>query len=82
MRGPMRQRESDMARDESTGPREATTVNRRSALRALGGVGAAAASGPLTLGEAAAAPSDARRSKARFKPDAAQVQTFYRVNKY
>ncbi|MBK9083041.1 MAG: hypothetical protein IPL88_13645 [Rhizobiales bacterium] len=69
-----------MARDESAPRADGPRVNRRSALRAIG---AAAASVPLAAGEAAAqSASDTRKTKARFKADAADVQTFYRVNRY
>lgn len=61
--------------------RDASGVSRRSALRAVGVGAAAAATAPFAAGEAAAQSTDARR-KARFKTDAEQVKTFYRVNKY
>lgn len=70
-----------MARDDSADRRAATGLNRRSALRALGGATAVAATAPIA-GEAAAQTSDARRSKARFKADSEAVKTFYRVNRY
>lgn len=61
--------------------RDAKGVSRRSALRAVGAATAAAATAPLGASEAAAQSGDTRR-KARFKADAEQVKTFYRVNKY
>ena len=69
-----------MARDESAPRADGPGINRRSALRAIG---AAAAAAPLAAGEAAAqSASETRKTKARFKADAAEVQTFYRVNRY
>ena len=68
-----------MARDESAPRADGPGINRRSALRAIG----AAAAVPLAAGEAAAqSASDTPKTKARFKADAAEVQTFYRVNRY
>ncbi|MBL8590934.1 MAG: hypothetical protein JNK46_20550 [Methylobacteriaceae bacterium] len=70
-----------MARDDSADRRAATGLNRRSALRALGGATAAAATAPVA-GEAMAQSADARRAKPRFKADSDAVKTFYRVNRY
>ncbi|QLP97995.1 MAG: hypothetical protein HZY79_12300 [Rhodoblastus sp.] len=56
-------------------------LRRRNALKAIGAGATLAATAPLA-GEAQAASSRVRQAKARFQPDAAEVQTFYRVNKY
>lgn len=55
-------------------------MRRRTALKAMGAGAALAAAAPF--GEAQAAPSGVRQVKARFQPDAAEVKTFYRVNRY
>jgi len=56
-------------------------LRRRTALKAIGAGAALAAAAPLS-GEAQAASSKVKQTKARFQPDAAEVKTFYRVNKY
>lgn len=69
-------------------PTEPATLNdaapanprRRAALKAMGAGAALAAAAPF--GEAEAAPSSVRQVKARFQPDAPEVKTFYRVNRY
>lgn len=61
--------------------RDAKGVSRRSALRAVGVGAAAAATAPLAAGDAAAQAAGGK-TKARFKADAEQVKTYYRVNKY
>jgi hypothetical protein len=61
-----------------------TKVGRRDFLRALGaGAGVAVtAAGPLaSTGKADSETNDEKR-KARYKPDSAEVKTFYRVNRY
>lgn len=71
-----------MARDEhapNASPR--VDLRRRTALKAMGAGAALAATAPLA-GEAQAASSSVRQIKARFQPDAPEVKTFYRVNKY
>jgi hypothetical protein len=60
---------------------EAVNLRRRGALKAMGAGAALAATAPLA-GEAQAASSDVRKIPARFQPDAQEVRTFYRVNKY
>ena len=58
---------------------------RRDVLRALGfGAGAAAAVAGVPLVEPAAAQgeSDAEKRKARYQPNSADVQNYYRVNRY
>jgi hypothetical protein len=61
-----------------------TKLGRRDFLRALGaGAGVAvAASGPLAGAAAADTESNDEKRKARYKPDSAEVKTFYRVNRY
>jgi hypothetical protein len=58
-------------------------LGRRDFLRAVGaGAGlAVTAAAPLAT-EAAAAESDADKKKARYRADSAEVQTFYKVNRY
>jgi hypothetical protein len=60
-----------------------TKLGRRDFLRAMGaGAGlAVTAAAPLAT-EAAAAESDAEKKKARYKANSADVQTFYKVNRY
>ena len=58
-------------------------LGRRDFLRAMGaGAGlAVTAAAPLAT-EAAAAESDAEKKKARYKANSADVQTYYKVNRY
>ena len=58
-------------------------LGRRDFLRAMGaGAGlAVTAAAPLAT-EAAAAESDAEKKKARYNANSADVQTFYKVNRY
>jgi len=62
------------------------SVRRRDFLRTLGfGAGAAAAvtaSAPLVEPAAAQTESDAEKRKARYQPNSADVQSYYRVNRY
>jgi hypothetical protein len=62
---------------------EKSKVARRDVLRAMGaGAGLAVTAGaPLATG-AAAAESDADKKKARYQANSADVQTFYKVNRY
>jgi hypothetical protein len=64
--------------------RKASNVGRREFLRTLGvGTAAAAASAPLVGGPAAAdTETNDEKRKARYQPNSASVQTFYRVNRY
>jgi hypothetical protein len=59
-------------------------VGRRNFLRALGaGAGAAVtASGPLIQPAAAAGETADEKRKARYQGDSADVQAYYRVNRY
>ncbi len=60
------------------------TIGRRQLLRTgLTGVIATAAASALEIGTAVAdTETDADKRKARFKADSAEVQNFYRVNRY
>jgi sugar (pentulose or hexulose) kinase len=61
------------------------SLRRRDVLRAIGvGTGAAAMATSLALVEPAAAQgvSDAEKRKARYQPNSADVQNYYRVNRY
>jgi hypothetical protein len=62
---------------------EKSKVGRRDFLRAMGaGAGlAVTAAAPLAT-ETAAAESDADKKKARYQANSADVQTFYKVNRY
>lgn len=63
--------------------RKASGLGRREFLRTLGvGTAAAAASTPLVGPAAADTESNDVKRKARYQPNSAQVQTFYRVNRY
>jgi hypothetical protein len=58
-------------------------MGRRGFLRTLGiGTAAAAAGGPLLGPAAADTESSDEKRKARYQPNSASVQTFYRVNRY
>ena len=67
--------------DQAPKPQTGVSLRRRAALKAMGAGAALAATAPIA-GEAQAATSKVRQVKARFQPDAAEVRTFYRVNKY
>ena len=59
------------------------TLRRREFLRALGvGTVVAAASGPLSGEAHADTETNDEKRKARYQPNSAEVQTFYRVNRY
>jgi hypothetical protein len=61
-----------------------TKVGRRDFLRALGaGAGVAVtAAAPLATEAMADSENNDEKKKARYKADSAEVQTFYRVNRY
>ena len=61
-----------------------TKVGRRDFLRALGaGAGVVVtAAGPLATAAQADSETNDEKRKARYKPDSAEVKTFYRVNRY
>jgi len=72
------------ARQEDKSAKE-QSPRRRDVLRALGfGAGAAVAVAGVPLVEPAAAQgvSDAEKRKARYQPNSADVQNYYRVNRY
>lgn len=59
------------------------TLGRREFLRTLGaGTAAVAASGPLAGEARADTETNDEKRKARYQPNSAEVQTFYRVNRY
>jgi hypothetical protein len=59
-----------------------TTLGRREFLRAFG-VGAAAATGaPIATEAKADSENNDEKRKARYQANSAEVQTFYRVNRY
>jgi sugar (pentulose or hexulose) kinase len=59
------------------------SVRRRDVLRVLGVAAGAAVAGSSTLVEPAAAQvSNDEKRKARYQPNSADVQNFYRVNRY
>ncbi|HEY7664257.1 MAG TPA: twin-arginine translocation signal domain-containing protein [Xanthobacteraceae bacterium] len=60
------------------------TLGRREFLRTLGAgaTAAAAAVGPLAGEARADAESNDAKRKARYQANSAEVQTFYRVNRY
>jgi hypothetical protein len=60
---------------------EGVNLRRRGALKAIG-AGALAAAAPMSAAQAQTAAADVKRLPARFQPNAAEVQTYYRVNKY
>jgi hypothetical protein len=64
--------------------RDNTKVGRRDFLRAIGaGAGVAvAAAAPLATAAKADNESNEEKRKARYKANSAEVQTFYRVNRY
>jgi hypothetical protein len=58
-------------------------LGRRDFLRAIGaGAGVAVTAAAPLATEAAASESDADKKKARYKANSADVQTFYKVNRY
>jgi hypothetical protein len=58
-------------------------IGRREFLRTLGvGTAAAAASGPLAVDAHADTENNDEKRKARYQPNSAEVQTYYRVNRY
>jgi hypothetical protein len=58
-------------------------IGRRDVVRALIGAASAAAASAAPLAPAAAdTESDSEKRKARYRADAPDVETFYRVNRY
>ena len=63
--------------------RKASELGRREFLRTLGvGTAAAAATVPFAGPAVADTESNDEKRKARYQPNSASVQTFYRVNRY
>jgi len=63
--------------------RKASELGRREFLRTLGvGTAAAAATVPFAGPAVADTESADEKRKARYQPNSASVQTFYRVNRY
>jgi sugar (pentulose or hexulose) kinase len=59
------------------------SVRRRDVLRAIGvGAGAAVAASSTLVEPAAAQVSNDEKRKARYQPNSADVQNYYRVNRY
>ena len=59
------------------------SVRRRDVLRALGvGAGAAVATSSALVEPAAAQVSNDEKRKSRYQPNSADVQNYYRVNRY
>lgn len=66
-----------------TKKRPENRLDRRGFLQAgLGGATVAATAGAAGVAPAAAAESDTQKLKARYQPNAANVQNYYRVNRY
>jgi len=62
---------------------EKEKLGRRDFLRAMGvGAGLAVAAGAPLATEAVAAESDADKRKARYQANSADVQSYYRTNRY
>ena len=64
-----------------------TALGRRDVLRAIGvgagvGAGLAATAAPLATTAKADTESNDEKRKPRYQADSAEVQTFYRVNRY
>ncbi|ARQ02492.1 secreted protein [Pseudorhodoplanes sinuspersici] len=61
-----------------------TAIGRRDVLRVLGaGAGAAVtAAAPLATPAQADSETTDQKRKARYQPNSAEIQTFYRVNRY
>jgi len=57
-------------------------VGRRNVIRALAGVAVAAAANTPLVPAAGDSENSSQTSKARYRPDSPEVQTFYRVNRY
>ena len=59
------------------------TLNRRGFLRAgVGSASAAAVAVAAPATQAVAAESDADKKKARYQPNSANIQAYYRTNRY
>jgi H+/Cl- antiporter ClcA len=62
---------------------EKSKLGRRDFLRAIGaGAGVAVAAAAPLASEAVASETDAEKKQARYQANSADVQTFYKVNRY
>jgi hypothetical protein len=62
---------------------EKSKLGRRDFLRAIGaGAGVAVATAAPLASEAVASETDAEKRQARYQANSADVQTFYKVNRY
>jgi hypothetical protein len=59
-----------------------TKLGRRDFLRVLGAGAAVATAAPLATQAVADTENNDQKRKARYKADSAEVQTYYRVNRY
>jgi|GraSoiStandDraft_4_1057263.scaffolds.fasta_scaffold461300_2 hypothetical protein len=72
-----------MRKERKATPDRSKSLGRREFLRTLGaGATVAAAAGPLTVEARADTETNDEKRKARYQPNSADVQTFYRVNRY
>jgi hypothetical protein len=62
--------------------KDRATVGRRDFLRVAGVGAAAAAATPLATAARADSESNDEKRKARYQANSAEVQTYYRVNRY
>jgi hypothetical protein len=75
--------EVTMRKERKATPDRSKSLGRREFLRTLGaGATLAAAAGPLTVEARADTETNDEKRKARYQPNSADVQTFYRVNRY
>jgi hypothetical protein len=59
-----------------------TTIARRDFLRVLGAGAGVAATPAVLVSEAQATESEQEKTKARYQANSADIQAFYRVNRY
>jgi ferric-dicitrate binding protein FerR (iron transport regulator) len=71
-----------MKKERKATPDRARALGRREFLRTLGAGATAAAAGPLAVEARADTETNDEKRKARYQPNSAEVQTFYRVNRY
>ena len=73
-----------MKKQPKATPDRARALGRREFLRALGAGAtvAAAAAGPLAVEARADTETNDEKRKSRYQASSAEVQTFYRVNRY
>src|ERR1051326_5196240 len=78
-----RLRENAMNTRKQTNNPKSEAVRRRDVLRGLGvGAGAAVAASSTMVEPAAAQANNDEKRKARYQPNSADVQNYYRVNRY